>query len=175
MKTNIPAPQYKGYRFLPEMISHCVWLYFRFSRSYRDIEELLAERGIVLTYETVRQWCLKLGRTYANELRRHRPRCGDKWHLDEVFLTINGKRHSLWRAVDQQGNVLDILVQSRRDKRAEKPVFPQAAQRAEVRATRDQNLQAGQLCRSQMGDSTRRGASSAQRAQPSSGKLPPID
>jgi len=120
MKTNTPAPSYKGYRFPPEIISHCVWLYYRFSLSYRDIEELMAQRGITLTYETVRQWCLKFGQTYANEVRRRRPRCGDKWHLDEVFLTINGKRHYLWRAVDQHGNVLDILVQSRRDKKAAK-------------------------------------------------------
>jgi putative transposase len=123
MKTNTPAPSYKGYRFPPEIISHCVWLYYRFSLSYRDIEELMAQRGITLTYETVRQWCLKFGQTYANEVRRRRPRCGDKWHLDEVFLTINGKRHYLWRAVDQHGNVLDILVQSRRDKKAAKRFF----------------------------------------------------
>ena len=75
-----------------------------------DVEELLAQRGIVVSYETVRQWCLKCGQTYANELRRRRPRCGDKWHLDEVFLTIRGERHYLWRAVDQDGNVLDIRV-----------------------------------------------------------------
>jgi putative transposase len=83
----------------------------------------MAERGVVLTYETVRQWCLKFGQTYANELRRRRPPCGDKWHLDEVFLTINGKRSYLWRAVDQHGNVLDILVQSRRNKKAAKRFF----------------------------------------------------
>ncbi|BCL79095.1 IS6 family transposase [Ktedonobacteria bacterium brp13] len=86
MKTNIIAPTYKGFRFPPEIISHAVWLYFRFSLSFRDVEELLAQRGIVVTYETVRQWRLKFGQTYANELRRRRPRCGDKWHLDEVFL-----------------------------------------------------------------------------------------
>jgi putative transposase len=106
-----------------DIISHTVWLYFRFSLSFRDVEELLAQRGIVVTYETVRQWCLKFGQTYANELRRRRPRCGDKWHLDEVFLTIRGERHYLWRAVDQDGNVLDILVQSRRNKKAAKRFF----------------------------------------------------
>jgi putative transposase len=100
-----------------------VWLSFRFSLSFRDVEELLAQRGIAVTYETVRQWCLKFGQTYANELRRHRPRCGDKRQLDEVFLTISGKRHYLWRAVDQDGNVLDILVQSRRNKHAAKRFF----------------------------------------------------
>src|SRR6202035_847540 len=118
MKTKNLAPDYKGFRFLPEIISHAVWLYFRFSLSFRDVEELLAQRGIVVTYETVRQWCLKIGQTYANEVRRRRPCCGDKWHMDEVFLTISGKRHYLWRAVDQDGNVLDILVQSRRNKHA---------------------------------------------------------
>src|SRR5512140_1013363 len=123
MKTNITPPHYKGYRFPPEIISHAVWLYFRFSLSFRDVEELLAQRGIVVTYETVRQWCLKFGQTYANELKRRRCRPGDKWHLDEVFLKINGKQHYLWRAVDQHGNVLDILVQSRRDKKAAKRFF----------------------------------------------------
>ncbi len=83
----------------------------------------MAQRGVVLTYETVRQWCLKFGQTYANELRHRRPRCGDKWHMDEMVLTIRGKKHSLWRAVDQDGNVLDILVQSRRNKKAAKRFF----------------------------------------------------
>jgi len=109
------VPSYKHHRFPPEIIGHAVWLYFRFALSYRDVEELLAERGVILTYETVRQWCRKFGQTYANELRRRRPRPGDKWHLDEVFVRINGVTHYLWRAVDQDGTVLDILVQSRRD------------------------------------------------------------
>jgi putative transposase len=131
MNTSTPAPSaplYKGFRFPPEMISHAVWLYFRFSLSVRDVEELLAQRGVIVTYETVtyetvRQWCLKFGQTYANELRRRRPRCGDTWHLDEVVLTIRGQKHYLWRAVDQDGNVLDILVQSRRNKKAAKRFF----------------------------------------------------
>jgi len=123
MKTNTTTPTYKGYRFLPENISHAVWLYFRFSLSFRDVEELLAQRGIVVTYETVRQWCFTFGQTYANELRQRRPHCGDKWHLDEMYLKINRKTHYLWRAVDQDGNVLDILVQSRRNKHAAKRFF----------------------------------------------------
>src|SRR6201998_4540402 len=82
MKINNIAPDYKGFRFPPAIISHAVWLYFRFSLSFRDVEELLAQRGMVVTYETVSQWCLKFGQTYANELRSRRPRCGDKWHLD---------------------------------------------------------------------------------------------
>ena len=100
-----------------------MWLYFRFTLSLRDVEELLAARGIVVTYETVRQWTLKFGQGFANEIRRRQPRRGDKWHLDEVFITIGGKRHYLWRAVDQEGYVLDILVQSRRNKRAAKRFF----------------------------------------------------
>ncbi|EFH79781.1 IS6 family transposase [Ktedonobacter racemifer] len=123
MKTQAPASLYKGFRFPAEIIVHCIWLYFRFSLSFRDVEEIMAERGVALTYETIRQWCLKFGQTYANELKRRRPKTGDKWHLDEVYLKINGKIHYLWRAVDQYGNVLDILVQSRRNKQAAKKFF----------------------------------------------------
>ncbi len=114
---------YKGFRFPQEIIAHAVWLYFRFSLSYRDVEELLAARGVIVSYETVRQWCLKFGQQFANQLRRRRSQPGDKWHCDEVFLKINGKKHYLWRAVDQDGNVLDILVQSRRNKAAAKKFF----------------------------------------------------
>src|SRR5258708_166484 len=123
MKTQAPASSYKGFRFPAEIISHCTWLYFRFYLSFRDIEEMMAERGVVLTYETVRQWCLKFGQMYANELKRRRPKTGDKWDMDEVYLKINGKTHYLWRAVDQDGHVLDILVQSRRNKKAAKKFF----------------------------------------------------
>jgi putative transposase len=121
---NTPSiSRYKNYRFPVEIISHAVWLYVRFCLSYRDGEELLFARGAIVTYETIRQWCRKFGQSYANQLRRRQPRLGDKWHLDEVFLTINGKRHYLWRAVDQDGHVLDILVQSRRNKQAAKKFF----------------------------------------------------
>jgi putative transposase len=109
---------YKGHRYPVEVISHCVWLYFRFPLSFREVEELMLERGIVVSYETVRRWCSKFGQIYAGALRRRQPRPGDKWHLDEVFIKINGVRRYLWRAVDQDGNVLDILVQNRRDKAA---------------------------------------------------------
>ena len=109
------------------IISHAVWLYFRFTLSYRDAEEMLFARGIVVSYEAIRKWCRKFGQDYANQIRRRRPKTGDKWHLDEVFLTINGKRYYLWRAVDQDDNVLDILVQSRRNRKAAKKFFPQAA------------------------------------------------
>ncbi|MGB6162351.1 MAG: IS6 family transposase, partial [Pseudonocardiaceae bacterium] len=104
--------------FPVEIISHCVWLYYRFPLSFRDVEEMMLQRGIVVSHETIRQWSRKFGQTYANALRRRRARPGDTWHLDEVFLTINGQRQYLWRAVDQDGNVLDILVTSRRDAKA---------------------------------------------------------
>ncbi len=109
---------YRRHRFPGEIISYCVWLYYRFSLSYRDIEDLMAQRGVRVSYESIRQWCLKFGQTIADELRRRRPRPGDKWHLDEVYLKINGRTHYLWRAVDQEGIVLDIFVQSRRNKQA---------------------------------------------------------
>src|SRR5258705_5870505 len=114
---------YHRHRFPAEIISHWVWLYFRFALSFRDGEEMLAMRGVSLSYESVREWCLKFGQTYANNLRRRSPRPGDRWHLDEVYLKINGRIHYLWRAVDQDGDVLDILVQNRRDKKAAKKFF----------------------------------------------------
>jgi len=123
MKTTAATPNYAGHRFPPEIIAHAVWLYFRFALSFRDVEELLAERGVIVTYESIRRWCGKFGQTYANTLRRRQPRPGDKWHLDEVFISINGQTHYLWRAVDQDGTVLDILVQARRDKRAARKFF----------------------------------------------------
>jgi putative transposase len=109
---------YKRHRFPGEIIRHAVWLSYRFLLSYRDVEELLAERGIAVTYETVRQWCRTFGSAFADGLRRRRRRPGDTWHCDEVQLTINGQKHWLWRAVDQEGIVLDLLVQSRRNQEA---------------------------------------------------------
>src|SRR6266850_5883205 len=123
MNTPPPTNLYKRHRFPAEIISHCVWLYFRFCLSYRDIEEMMLIRGVFVTYEAIRQWCQKFGQTFANDLRRRRARPGDKWHLDEVFLKISGQRQYLWRAVDQDGVVLDILVQPRRDKAAAKRFF----------------------------------------------------
>ena len=118
--TKPACARYAGYRFPPEIISHAVWLYFRFPLSLRMVEEMLAARGIVVSHETVRQWALKFGQTFANAIRRRLPRVGDKWHLDEVVIKIAGKTHWLWRAVDQHGIVLDVLVQSRRDAKAAK-------------------------------------------------------
>jgi putative transposase len=112
------SPSYAGHRFPAEIISHAVWLYFRFPLSLRMVEEMLAARGIVVSHETVRQWALKFGQAFANSIRRRLPRVGDKWHLDEVAIKIAGVKHWLWRAVDQTGIVLDVLVQSRRDKQA---------------------------------------------------------
>jgi len=109
---------YRGYRFPAEVIEHAVWLYFRFPLSLRMVEDLLAARGITVSHETVRCWAEKFGRIYANKIRRRAPQFGDKWHLDEVVISINGKKHWLWRAVDADGFVLDALVQSRRDRRA---------------------------------------------------------
>ncbi|BFL66233.1 IS6 family transposase [Roseomonas mucosa] len=114
---------YPGYRFPAEVISHAVWLYHVFGLSLRDVELLLAERGITVTHESIRRWCLRFGADCARKLRRRRPRPGDIWHLDEVFLRINGELHYLWRAVDQHGVVLDILVQSRRNAGAAKHFF----------------------------------------------------
>jgi putative transposase len=119
----VGGPSYKGYRYPAEIIAHAVWLYHRFPLSYREVEELLFARGIVVSYETVRQWTRKFGPEYAARLHRRQPRPGDKWHLDEVFIKINGERQYLWRAVDQDGAVLDILVQSRRDTAAAKRFF----------------------------------------------------
>ncbi|MDK0524040.1 IS6 family transposase [Streptomyces sp. ML-6] len=112
------SPSYRGHRYPVEVISHCVWLDFRFPLSFREVEELMLQRGVIVSYETVRRWCAKFGQAYADGLRRRWPRPRDKWHLDEVFIKVNGERKYLWRAVDQDGNVLDILVQSRRDKAA---------------------------------------------------------
>src|SRR4051794_24481500 len=117
MTANAQSP-YAGYRFPGEIISHAVWLYFRFPLSLRMVEEMLAARGIDVSHETVRQWARKFGQSFANQIRRRLPGAGDKWHLDEVCLMIRGKKHWLWRAVDQDGVVLDVLVQSRRDKLA---------------------------------------------------------
>ena len=104
-------PLYAGYRYPAALISYAVWLYFRFPLSLRMVEEMLAARGIAVTYETIRQWGLKFGREFANRIRRRAPRRGDKWHLDEVVITVAGNKHWLWRAVDQEGFVLDVLDQ----------------------------------------------------------------
>jgi putative transposase len=117
-----PDP-YRGFRFPAEIISHAVWLYHCFSLSLREVETILAERGIIVSHESVRAWSLRFGRAFAGALKKRRPRPGDKWHLDEVFIRIRGKLHYLWRAVDQHGTVLDVLVQGRRSAKAAKRFF----------------------------------------------------
>jgi putative transposase len=114
---------YHGYRFPSEIISHAVWLYHRFCLSFRDVEDLLAQRGIDVSYETIRHWCQKFGPSYARKIKRRQGRLGDTWYLDEVFIRINGEQQYLWRAVDQDGDVLDIFVQARRDGRAAERFF----------------------------------------------------
>jgi putative transposase len=109
---------YSRHRFPREIIQHAIWLYVRFSLSLRDVEDLLAERGIDVSYETIRCWVAKFGTLYARRIRRIRPQSMGTWHLDEMAVTIRGKRFWLWRAVDSEGEVLDILVQRRRDKAA---------------------------------------------------------
>ena len=118
-------PRYLRHRLPSVIISHAVWLYHRYCLSFRDVGDLLAERGIIVSYETIRQWCAKFGPNYARRLKRRQGRLGDTWFLDEVFVTINGQRQYLWRAVDQDGDVTDIVVQPRRDGRAARSIFRQ--------------------------------------------------
>ena len=114
---------YLRHRYPPEIIRYSVWLYYRFCLSFRDVEDLLSKRGVTVSYETIRQWCGKFGRQYARRLKRRQGRLGDTWYLDEMFVTMNGQRQYLWRAVDQDGDVIDILVQPRRDGRAAQRFF----------------------------------------------------
>ena len=114
---------YKRHRFPPDIISHAVWLYYRFNLSHRDIEDLLAERGITASRETIRLWCIKFGAKYARRLKRNHRGYGDTFFIDEVFVKINGKQHYLWRAVDQDGEVVDVFLQARRDGAAAKRFF----------------------------------------------------
>ena len=138
--TTLARPRYTGYRFPAAIISPALWLYFRFPHGLRMVEELLAARGIILSPKTVRQWAGKFGGQFANQIRRRLPRAGDKWHLDEVVLEIAGVKHWLWRAVDQTGIVLDVLVQRRRDTPAAQRMLPRdaapAAEEADATATR---------------------------------------
>ncbi len=124
---------YRRHRFPPEIISHAVWLYHRFALSFRDVEDLLAERGITVSYEAIRSWCRKFGPAYARALRRRQGRLGDIWHVDEVFITIRGERHYPWRAVDQDDDVLDILVTRHSDRKAAKRFFRKVLKHQERR------------------------------------------
>ncbi len=115
--------RYLRHRFPSDIISHAVWLYHRYCLSFRDVEDRLAERGIIVSYETIRQWCAKFGPDYVRRLKRRQGRLGDTWFLDEVFITINGQRQYLCRAVDQDEDLIDLLVQPRRDGRAARRFF----------------------------------------------------
>lgn len=119
---------YKRHRFPAEMIQYAVWLYYRFNLSHRDIEDLLAERGITVSYESIRLWCIKFSKRYAKRLRRSHQGFGDTFFIDEVFIKINGKQHYLWRAVDQYGEVVDVFLQARRDGVAAKRFFKRLLQ-----------------------------------------------
>ncbi len=114
---------YKRHRFPPDIISYAVWLYYRFNLSHRDIEDLLAERGITVSREAIRLWCIKFGSLYARRLKRKHRGYGDTFYIDEVFVKINGKQHYLWRAVDQDGEVVDVFLQAKRDGAAAKRFF----------------------------------------------------
>ena len=114
---------FNRHRFPPDLIVHAVWLYAKFTLSYRDVEDLLAERGLDVSYETVRRWFLKFGGQIARNLRTDRPVPSDHWYLDEMVIVIRGKKHWLWRAVDNEGTVLDFLVQSRRNAKAAKKMM----------------------------------------------------
>ena len=114
---------YKRHRFPPDIISYAVWLYYRFNLSHRDVEDLLAERGIIVSREAIRLWCIKFGALYAQRLKRRHRGYGDTFYIDEVFVKINGKQHYLWRAVDQDGEVVDVYLQAKRDGAAAKHFF----------------------------------------------------
>jgi putative transposase len=115
--------RYRGFGFPPEVIEHAVWLYHCFSLSLREVELILAAHGVTVSYESIRDWSIRFGRLFATQLKRRRPKPGEKWFVDEVFIRIRGNIHYLWRAVDQHGTVLDILEQSRRDTKAAKRFF----------------------------------------------------
>ncbi len=123
------------HRFPPELIIHAVWLYARFTLSFRDIEDLLAERGLDVSYETVRRWFLKFGGQVAKNIRSLQPAPSDHWHLDEMVIVIRGKRHWLWRAVDNEGTILDFLVQSHRDTKAAKKLMRSLLKKQPIRPT----------------------------------------
>jgi putative transposase len=164
---NTSSVNYKRHRFPPQIIAHAVWLYYRFPLSLRLVEEMLLERGIVVSYETIRRWGIKFGPDYAHRLRRKKASRNDVWHLDEVVVTIAGRKHWLWRAIDQDGHVLDEIVQNRRNTKAAKRVLMRLC-RAEAHGYR----QAALLWGSQAtGDAGRR-ASVAQGVEQPGGECP---
>ena len=167
------AVSYKNYRFPPQIIARAVWLYFRFPLSLRLVEEMLLERGIIVSYETIRRWGRKFGSAYVKRLRRKKSSLKDVWHLDEVVLSIAGRKHWLWRAVDQNGYVLDEIVQARRDTKA--------AKRLLVRLLKKQGLTPKRIVTDKLrsygaanaGSHAYRRTLIAQRAEQSRGEFPP--
>ena len=139
------AASYHGYRFPPEIISHAAWLYHRFCLSFRDTEDLLAQRGITVSYEAIRQWCRRFGPAYARILRRRQGRLGDTWHLDELFVNIHGRQQYLWRAVDQDGDVIDNPPPAQARSAGGRTLLPEAIERAGPCATASDHGQASQL------------------------------
>ena len=129
MKMNTPTVSYKRHRFPGQIIAHAIWLYIRFNLSFREVEEMLLERGIDVSYETIRRWYIKFGPLIAKGLRRRQPRPNDVWHLDEVVVKITGRSYYLWRAVDQDGIVLDEILHPHRDKRAAKRLLVKLVKR----------------------------------------------
>ena len=127
--TNI---SYRCHRFPPEIIQYAVWLYSKFTLSYRDIEDLLAERGLDISYETIRRWVNKFGADYARRILSNRPEADTTWHLDEMVVVINGRKYWLWRAVDSEGEMLEFLVQSRRNRRAALRLFRKLLRKQKV-------------------------------------------
>ncbi len=127
------AQLFRGFRFPPAIIQHAIWLYFTFPLSYREVELMLAQRHVQVSHEAIRNWCRHFGPILANKVRQKRPRPTDKLHLDEVFVKINGRRHYLWRAVDSDGTVLDILMQERRNASAAKAFFKQILKTTHVK------------------------------------------
>ena len=175
MVTSKQASPFSSYRFPAEIIAHVVWLYFRFPLSLRMVDEMLAARGIVVSHETVRQWALKFGRLFARALRRRQPKAGDKWHLDELMIAIKGQKYRLWRAVDQHGIVLDILIQSRRDKKAAKRLMRKLCEEAGLPASDADHRQAEELWRSEARDHAGGQAPPAQGSEQPSREFPPSD
>ena len=168
-------PLYRRHRFPAGVISYAVWLYFRFPLSLRMVEEMLAARGIDVSHESVRHWAEKFGREYSNRIRRRAPARGDKWHMDEVVITIRGRKHWLWRAVDQQGFVLDVLVQSRRDRAAAQRLMRKLLKKVGQSAQRHDYRQAQIVWRCAQGHGSWDRTSPAQGAKQSGGKCPSAD
>ncbi len=169
------AASYHGSRFPPEIISHAVWLDHRLCLSFRDAEDLLAQRGVTVTYETIRQWCKTFGPAYARTLRRRRGQPGDTWYLDELFVKIHGRQQYLWRAVDEDGDVIDILLQSQRDRHAAARFFRKLLKRHGFCISTSDHGQAAQLCGGSSGRDAVRGPRHGPVREQSSQSVPSAD